>query len=127
MKRIIQGDVILKRIDAIPANAKLIEKKAKILQMSEITGHHHHFKTDANVDLFQLETDSNQKTITPNLGKYILVYEDSKLYHGKSFEEQPAKTRNGDHDAVTVPAGMYYIDIVREYDYDTNETVRVVD
>jgi len=121
-----QGDVLLKKVSALPKEAKKI--KGKVLQESEITGHHHHFKGNAAVDLYQtLETPTNDKTITPNFGKFIIVKEMSDLFHGKGFDATPAALNRGDHDAISIPPGIYEIDIVREYDFDANEVSRVVD
>lgn len=124
-----QGDVLIKRVDKLPENA--IKLKTKILQESEITGHHHHFKEDAPVTVYQLSetalTSEGITTITPNLGKFITVEEDTFLYHGKEFDYDPAPLGKGDHKALKIEPGTYYIDIVKEFDYDTNEAVRVVD
>lgn len=125
-----QGDVLLKKISKLPEGLKPL--KTKILQESEITGHHHHFLPDADVRVFtkaQTSIEDGIQTITPNEGKYIEVGTNGVvyLYHGKGFEEQPAITGRGDHDAIQIPPGTYEIDIVREYDYDTQEMVRVID
>jgi len=121
-----QGDVLVKKIKALPSD--LAKQDTKILQESETTGHHHHFMQDAPVTVYQRNAQpSDDKTITPNFGKYIVLDKAAFLYHGKVFEKQPAKSGTGDHDALKIPAGIYEIDIVREYDYDRNEAVRVVD
>lgn len=122
-----QGDVIIRKIKELPQGLKKIDSKS--LQESEVTGHHHHFKpTETNVNIYTQDTQSEQKTITPNMGKYIeVINNDVILYHGKGFELDPAKTLTGDHEAITIPVGVYEIDIVREYDPDANETLRVVD
>lgn len=123
-----QGDVILIKLDALPKNAVAQEFKKKVLQESEVTGHHHHFRPTAKVDLYTDSKLANAgKTITPNLGKIIVVHEDSELYHGRGFDAEPAKKGTGDHKSQVIPAGVYRIDIVREYDYDRLETARVVD
>ena len=126
---LIQGDVILKRLEELPTDATLTKLDVKILQQSEVTGHHHQFMPDAKVDLYQAAVDkqSEAKTITPNEGKFIVVREDSMLFHGRQFDLEPAKAKTGDHNAFVVPAGVYYVDIVREFDYDSMEEVRVVD
>lgn len=134
MLKFIQGDVVVRKIDNLPANLnRLIEKDQKgnrVLQHSEVTGHHHHFLPDAKVDMFtsdQTATSAEFTTITPNEGKFIVVHEDTILYHGKTFEDRPNETKTGDHNSLTIPAGTYQIDIVREYDYESRETTRVVD
>lgn len=124
--KVIQGDVIIRKVEALPEGLKKLE--GKVLQESEVTGHHHHFAPDAEVEVYQRdEKAGEQLTITPNMGKYIVVEGTSLLYHGKEFELDPNKTGNGDHKALTIEPGIYEIDIVREYDYDAMETRRVVD
>lgn len=124
-----QGDVIIKPIKELPSGLKKIE--GKVLQESEITGHHHHFAPTAKVEVYmegeERQAGNSVSTITPNFGKYIVVEEPAQLFHGKGFEEMPEKTNSGDHHALKIPAGVYEIDIVREYDYDLEETGRVVD
>jgi hypothetical protein len=124
-----QGDVLLKPIASIPKEAILVERGAKILQKSEVTGHHHQFLPTAKVDLYKVtpELIPGIATITDNEGKLIFVTEPSYLFHGKLFEKEPAKTKTGDHDAILVPPGAYVVDIVREYDYQYHETSRVQD
>lgn len=129
MQVLIQGDVILKKLENLPETATLVQKDVKILQESEVTGHHHHFR-DTGIDLYQLadeNVDKTMKTITPNLGKVIKLDKATKLYHGTVLPNRDYDDKRGDHAPIEVPAGIYYIDIVREYDYDANETVRVVD
>lgn len=126
--RFVQGDVVLMRVDALPPNAQQQEFEKKVLQMSEVTGHHHHFRPTAKVDLYvDQESASSDKSITPNLGKYVVVTEDSVLYHGKEFTDQPAKVGQGDHNSQLIPAGIYYVNITSEFDYDRMESVAVRD
>lgn len=129
-----QGDVFLNRLDKLPENLKVFEHKQgkKILQESEMTGHHHQFHPEAKVKLFYEGQEGKTEPvgfsfITENGNKYIQVDEPSMLYHGKLFELDPNKTGNGDHLGVLVPEGIYQVDIVREYDYEFNETRRVID
>ena len=122
----IQGDVIIKKIDKLPEGLTFCD--TKVLQESEVTGHHHHFHPEADVEVWQMESEpTEQLTITPDFGKFIVVREPTKLYHGKGFKEDPAKDRSGDHKALSIEPGVYKIDITREYDYNLNETTRVVD
>ena len=126
---IIQGDVLLKKISSLPPEAKLVTSDAKILQASEVTGHHHQFTKESRVDLYQVPTEvmPGIATITDNQGKIINVIEPSWLFHGKLFEMQPHKTGTGDHAAIQIQPGIYVVDIVREWDYNFNELSRVVD
>ena len=126
---IIQGDVVIKQLSSLPEEAVLLKQKDKIIQASETMGNHHHFKPTAKVDIYtvSIEGEPGVSTITANNGKIIDVKEDSWLYHGKEFQENPSKVGVGDHNAVFVPKGVYYIDIVREWDYEREATSRVVD
>jgi hypothetical protein len=126
---IIQGDVVLKRIDSLPENLTLIEKDAKVLQQSEVTGHHHQFTRESKVDLYMVEPERipGIATITDNKGKVIQVLEPSYLFHGKLFEHQPQLKGTGDHESIRIEPGCYVVDIVREHNYDFHETRRVVD
>lgn len=126
--KIIQGDVILKTVDSIPEDAKLLE--TKILQQSEVTGHHHYFLKNAAVKVFETEgkpTMVAPKSITPDTGKFIFVSEDTVLFHGVPSKQGVPDPSTSDHLPVTLPAGKYKVVIARTYDYDSNEITRVVD
>jgi hypothetical protein len=123
-----QGDVLITKIASLPANAKDVTGEQKILQDSETTGNFHRFEPTAPVRIYQtMDTPKNARTITADFGKFIVVEEESLLYHGKEFDLQPEKFGRGDHHALKIEPGIYQIDIVREFDYDTNESVRVTD
>jgi hypothetical protein len=126
---IIQGDVILKRIEMLPPEAVLVERNNKVLQESETTGHHHQFSKDSLVNLYQVapEVVPGIATITDNKGYIIDVIEPSYLFHGKLFDHQPQLRGTGDHASILIEPGIYVVDIVREYDYNYHETVRVRD
>lgn len=126
---IIQGDVVLKRVDILPEGAKLVQEDAKVLQHSEVTGHHHQFTKESRVNLYQVPAESvpGIATITDNQGKVIEVLEPSYLFHGKLFDHAPQLKGTGDHASILIQPGIYVVDIVREYDYDYHETRRVTD
>lgn len=107
-----QGDVLLKRIDRLPEG--LIKLKGAILQEGETTGHKHQFIAINEVQLYTTGRTTNERTITTNEQKYLIVNNVVELLH----EE---------HKPIIVEPGIYEIDIVREYDYDANEVRRVVD
>ncbi len=113
--KLVQGDVVLRKIEKMPEGLRKID--GTILQQSETTGHNHHFRPGAKVELYaDPKHASAAKTITPDEGKYILVYEDETLYHGKGFDPKPFEKKLGDHDSMPVPAGLYKVTIVREFD-----------
>lgn len=122
-----QGDVKLVKVDSLPENVKPIE--GTVLQESETTGHHHHFKPTAKIKIFETEMKESEDylTITPDVGKFITVYEESDLFHGKGFVDNPATDGSGDHKALRITPGNYKVIIKREYDYSTKSHRRVVD
>ncbi len=129
---IIQGDVILRRIDLLPSNLKQVkqtEKTGLVVQFSEVTGHHHHFRGEADVELYEGSTTTQElaRTITEDLNKFLVVKSATKLYHGKSFTESPSKDGSGDHDSAVIDPGIYQILITRTFDYNRMESVLVRD
>ena len=127
MNTIIQGDVILRRVSSIPAGVTPV--KSKILQQSEVTGHHHYFTSDSTVRIVETGVQSAAgSTITPDTGKYLIVDDVVHLYHGvPSPDGGKPKTGTGDHKPVQIPSGIWEVIITQQYDYDSNEIVRVVD
>jgi hypothetical protein len=136
MEKYVQGDVILVRVDSLPETAvkEVVEviNNGIVLQHSEVTGHFHHFKSNAAVDIYRdsaFGLTEQEKTVTPNVGKFVVIKggKGEMLYHGKGYEEDPVLFRTGDHKALKLPDGIYRIDIVRVFDYDKKETHRVAD
>lgn len=125
-----QGDVLLNQISSLPEGLTLLD--TKVLQESETTGHHHQFLPDAPVKVYQKRTTDaleflGEKFITPNWEKYIVVEDTCFLFHGKSFDFNPAASKRGDHMALLVEPGTYQVDIVREWDYKSQRSQRVID
>lgn len=113
MNYIAQGDVILKPIKKLPKGLKKVDHK--VLQHGETTGNMHKFLDSDTVEVYIDESqDPTTMSITPNEHKYIVVGNTAYLRH----EE---------HNPVKVEPGVYEIDIVLEYDYDTHEARRVID
>lgn len=112
-----QGDVILRPITAVPEGFELQKEATRVLQEGETTGHKHQFLDVKNVDIFAARDGlalSGGATIHMGIGKVIVLRQPSPLTH----EE---------HKAITLPPGIYEMDLVREYDYDKEETARVLD
>lgn len=110
-----QGDVILRPVQALPEGFDLTD--SKVLQEGETTGHKHQFLDSKAVDVYvaNLKTPlSGGATIHFGIGKVVVVKREAKLTH----EE---------HKPVTLPPGIYEMDLVREYDYDADEMRRVID
>lgn len=124
-KKIIQGDVVLRRVKKLPPEANQVE--GKILQQSEVTGHHHYFLKDSPINIYETKTATNDGTITPDSGKFIWVDNDTVMYHGVPSKEGIPLPGSNDHAPLGIPAGCYEVIITREYDYDKNEITHVVD
>lgn len=104
---------MLKPMKELPPG--LEELKTLTLQEGEITGHRHRFLEGSKVKVYQAAPGyPSENSITPNVGKFIQVLEDTVLLH----EE---------HKPIKVEPGFYEVDIVREYDYDKDEVARVAD
>ena len=112
-----QGDVNLFQIAALPEG--LVRQDHNVLQEGEVTGHKHQFTQDSDVAVFcypnaQLLSGQNSTTIHPGFKKFVQVNKPSKLVH----EE---------HNTQVIMPGIYEMDLVREFDYQTMETRNVVD
>lgn len=108
-----QGDVLLKRIDKLPTN--LVPLETKTLQRGETTGHSHRFEGNT-VRLFSTpdKTLNGMRIHTHDGVCYIEVTQPSALVH----EE---------HKTINVEPGIYEVDLVREYDWESEEMRRVID
>ena len=127
-EKLIQGDVILRRVGQLPEEGVNL-LPTKILQQSEITGHHHYFLPKSPVRLYEMATTQSRegKGITPDTGKFIVVDEETVLYHGIPSKKGEPIPGSNDHLPVKLPAGIYKVTIAREWDYDAEEIATVVD
>lgn len=93
-----QGDILIRRIDALPANLKPAtpEKGSYVVAHSE-TGHHHTVKERAA----QLLIDETNTFIS-----YLLVKEETTLDHQRPFDT---------HESISLAPGNYEIRRQREY------------
>lgn len=147
-----QGDVVLRLIESLPEGLHELlspTPKAKILQKSETTGHHHQFKPQAKVKMYTSGIPSYSSngnaalkerrdvdaidtldftTITPDEGKYVVVGGKGEyLFHGKGFDFKQVSKGAGDHHAQLIPPGTYEVGIVREFNPETTEIRSVLD
>lgn len=88
-----QGDVLIKRIDAVPEGA---QPKDAILAYGEATGHNHLAE-----------------------GAEVLI-KDGKQY---MVVRQKAIVKHQEHEQIELPAGIYEIGIQREYNVQENRRV----
>lgn len=82
------GDVIIKKVDAIPDGAKVLDRKW--LALGEATGHSH--KIDVG-ELFETR--------------------DGKLYLRVS---KKTNVSHEEHKTIALPPGCYFVGIARQYD-----------
>lgn len=102
-KQAAQGDLLIRRIDAIPANAEPVKsEKGKFIVAHSETGHNHVIAERPNVALFS--------TGDPMVS-YLQVIEaadatETLLEHLRSYDT---------HETISIPPGNYEIRRQREY------------
>jgi hypothetical protein len=113
-----QGDVAVLKIDRLPKDAKKV--KGATLALGEHSGHHHTF--------YDSELAVADKSFNPyELGsKNVNVYETEN--HDMFIEIlKPVFLKHQEHKTIPFDEGMYKVGIIRQFDYDTLESKRVVD
>lgn len=106
-KQFQQGDVILKQVAEIPADAERV--KGAVLAEGE--GHHlHRFAVASNVELY-----------TKGGVRFARVKQDTAIEH------VTPEGRAGEHNPITIPAGDYKFGQVQEWDYLAEMAREVVD
>ena len=105
MKKLQQGDVLLKATARIPKTAKAVPpaKRGVVLAEGEVTGHAH-VMNPKRCTMFQ-DTDGT---------RFLAVL-------------APVRIRHEEHKCFTVPKGNYKLDIVREVDPFSEEIRSVKD
>jgi hypothetical protein len=98
-----QGDILIQRIESIPAAARNITPKfgSIVLGEGETVGHRHEILHTAGVTSYEL-----------NEGFYLGVEEETELVHPE-------------HDQVTLLPGTY--EVIHQSEFARKEFVRVVD
>lgn len=92
MKLYRQGDVLIKRIKAIPQNMATKKRENGVLAYGEVTGHSHRVEVQEQAEVLE---------VGENL--YLRVSEDGvRIVHDE-------------HAPIVLPAGNYEITIQREY------------
>lgn len=87
-----QGDVILRKVESIPAGARLKSQTNLVLAEGEVTGHYHGI-TQAGSEMFQLDNKLFIKVV------------------------EPATITHQEHHPVTLEPGVWEVGRVREFDY----------
>lgn len=101
-----QGDVLLRQINVLPFNAKVIDNK--VIAVGE--GHHEH-KVIGEVEVYQHQENS-----------YLSVGKDGRLVHVHTGTEQQA-----DHLPIDLPTGFYEVIHQRQYNPYENASYRILD
>ena len=102
-----QGDVLLVRVDEMPADAKLCKVKGDvILAYGEVTGHAHRLAPES------VQPFAKGGVWSPQAERFIRAAEGAVLRH----EE---------HDAIPLPAGDYRV--VQQVEYTPEEIRNVAD
>ena len=109
MKNLQHGDVLIKVVESIPGEAKMVQRKngALVVMDGEMTGHRHVI-TAPNAQLMELVHD----------GKTDLYLE---------VTNEPVTITHEEHKAIEIPPGKYMIGRVLEYDYCTEMERNVAD
>jgi hypothetical protein len=106
------GDVVLRKIEKLPAKLKI--QKGNTLAFGEVTGHHHAL-VPKGTQLKSYESLPQMKLYKGEDGKsYVEIFDPMDLLHQE-------------HNKIEIDTGIYEVEIVREYDYNSKETRRVVD
>jgi hypothetical protein len=102
-----QGDVLVMRVDSIPANLEAAEPESGelvILAHGEVTGHHH--------------------SLPASNGRVTMYGHDEE---GPRFIDvkRPTPLSHQEHDAIEFPTGLY--EVIRQREYTPQEIRRVAD
>jgi hypothetical protein len=111
MRKLQQGDVVLKSCKQIPDKAKKVAMKSRgfVLAEGETTGHCHVVR-DETVELFEADGVLYLKAIAPT-----------------SLEHTTPSGTQADHNPIAVDAGIWQVGIVKEFDPFQEEVRNVRD
>ena len=100
-----QGDVLIESVGTIPADAKIVLAKERgfVLAEGEVTGHAHVIDRVADIEFTEKD------------GMFYIK------------NKKPVVVRHEEHKPVTIPAGLWKVRGVREYDHFAEESRRVID
>jgi len=105
------GEIVLRPIDVLPDNLKIVSKsKREIVGHSE-SGHHHVVVSNDAVELLRpIGADSQEL--------YLRVSGTAQIEHLKTFDR---------HATTPVEPGLYYINTKQQYDYFLKRQTNVMD
>jgi hypothetical protein len=102
-KLVRHGEVILKAVDNLPKEAKLVEATNSFIVAHSETGHNHRLVTKEKTDL------SKFKVYSWNGETYLEVPAISELLHEKSGKDA--------HKTHTIQPNIYKVILKKEFDY----------
>lgn len=103
------GEVVMKQVSKIPAEAKLIEEGDSIVVGHSESGHHHVLTAEKGVTIKMYEIDGKTYLDLPSRGQ---------LTHQKQTES---------HGTQTFAPGIYVREIRQSYSYESKIMRRVLD
>lgn len=103
------GEVVIKKVSAIPAGAKLMQEGKSIIVGHSESGHHHVLESEQGTTLKMYEIDG--KT-------YLDLPSKANLIHQKSSES---------HGTQVFSPGIYIREIRQSYSYAAKQMRRVLD
>lgn len=119
----IQGDVLIYRIDEFPEGARsqdeLTEKGQ--LALGEISGHNHAFRTPADISLFKIDRPEY------NGLSFFEVKRPTVLEHGRIKDFIGEESDLDYHSMLTLKEGNYISSVVEETDWLTRTVRKVID
>lgn len=105
-----QGDVLLVKVDKVPAGLKSDNRQKCILAYGEVSGHHHRFE-GGKVTAFYKEGDAGE----PISGGSSLRGSATDVAF-VSIPKEGASLIHEEHDAIQVAPGIYEVRRQREFD-----------
>jgi hypothetical protein len=115
-----QGDVFMIRVsdDITPNGKSLALKNGEItLVEGEATGHHHMFRNNADIAIFE------EAPISEKVKNYLVkVKKEAKFEHYNVNTKELTK----EHDTIVVPAGNWVFGTQRELDHE-GDLIRALD
>lgn len=102
------GDVLIRRVESIPAEAikAKADKRGLVLAEGEVTGHHHRITDVTKGDLLVSPEEASELRMWLHL-------------------DAPAELVHEEHHTLTLPAGDY--EVIKQVEYEAGELRNVAD